>query len=89
MFDRHGPPSPAGLQEWTGSVLMLEGEADRIAHAGARDSLRSLYPTARVHTFPGPGHAISAQRRDEWAAEIATFLSAVPAMPAVSDAVVK
>src|SRR3954451_20368195 len=73
--DRHGPPSPAGLQEWTGAVLMLEGDADKIAHAGARDSLRSLYPRAVVHTFAGAGHAISAERRDEWSATIATFLT--------------
>lgn len=75
--DRHGPPSPAGLLEWTGSVLMLEGDADRIAHSGARDSLRSLFPGARVHTFPAAGHAISAQCRDQWAAEIAAFLTRV------------
>jgi pimeloyl-ACP methyl ester carboxylesterase len=74
-LDRHGPPSPAGLQEWTGAILILEGDADRIAHAGARDSLKSLYPSARVRTFPGAGHAISAERRDEWAAEIATWVS--------------
>ena len=80
--DRHGPPSPAGLQEWTGlsrasssgEALILEGDADKIAHAGARDSLRSLFPGARVHAFPGAGHAISAERRDEWAAAIAAFL---------------
>lgn len=55
--DRHGPPSPAGVQEWTGGVLILEGDANQIAHAGARDSLKALSPRARVHTFPGAGHA--------------------------------
>jgi pimeloyl-ACP methyl ester carboxylesterase len=75
-IDRHGPPSPAGRQEWTGPVLILEGAADRIAHAGARDSLKSLYPGARVHTFSGAGHAVSAERRSEWAATIAEFLTA-------------
>ena len=74
-LDRHGPPSPAALQEWTGSALILEGAADRIAHAGARDGLKSLFPNARVHTIPGAGHAISAERRDEWAAAIAAFLA--------------
>src|SRR5450432_3122392 len=54
-IDRHGPPSPSGLQEWTGAMLILEGDADKIAHAAARDSLKSLYPGARVHTFPGAG----------------------------------
>jgi pimeloyl-ACP methyl ester carboxylesterase len=73
--DRHGPPSPAGRQEWNGSVLILEGDADAIAHAGARDNLKSLYPGARVRTFPGAGHAISAERRHEWAAAIAEFLT--------------
>ena len=74
--DRHGPPSPAGLQEWSGEMLILEGDADKIAHGAARDSLKSRYPGARVRTFPGAGHAISAERRDEWAAEIADFLTA-------------
>jgi maspardin len=75
-IDRHGPPSPAGLQEWTGALLILEGDADKIAHGRARESLKSLYPGARVHTFPGAGHSISAERRDEWAAAIAAFLNA-------------
>jgi len=55
--------------------LILEGDADRIAHGDARDSLKSLYPGARVHTFPGAGHSISAERRQEWAAAIAAFLA--------------
>lgn len=76
--DRHGPPSPAGLQEWTGEMLILEGDADKIAHGAARDSLKSRYSGARIRTFPGAGHAISAERRHEWAAEIASFLTEVP-----------
>jgi pimeloyl-ACP methyl ester carboxylesterase len=75
-IDRHGPPSPAGLLEWTGAMLILEGDGDRIARAGARDSLKSLYPGARVHTFPGAGHAISAEQRHQWAATIVGFLTA-------------
>jgi pimeloyl-ACP methyl ester carboxylesterase len=84
--DRHGPPSPAGLQEWTGLsratssglMLILEGDADKIAHSAARDNLKSLYPAARVQTFRGAGHAISAERRDEWAGAIAEFLGRAP-----------
>jgi pimeloyl-ACP methyl ester carboxylesterase len=72
--DRHGPPSPAGLQEWAGAMLILEGDADAIAHGAARESLKSLYTGARVHTFPGAGHAMSAERRTEWAAAITEFL---------------
>ena len=60
-------------------MLILEGDADKIAHSAARDTLKSLYPSARVHTFPGAGHAISAERRGEWAAAIADFLRQAPA----------
>jgi pimeloyl-ACP methyl ester carboxylesterase len=73
-IDRHGPPSPGGLPGWTSEVLIIEGDADKIAHASAQNSLRLLYPAARVHTFAGAGHAISAERADEWAAVIAGFL---------------
>ena len=74
-IDRHGPPSPAGRREWPGEVLILDGKADAIAGAGARSRLKALYPDARVHTFPGAGHSISAERRQEWAATIAAFLT--------------
>ena len=60
-------------------MLILEGEADKIAHSTARDSLKSLYPAAHVRTFPGAGHAVSAERRGEWAAAIAEFLGEAPA----------
>ena len=43
---------------------------------GAVGDGEAYYPHARVHMFPGAGHAISAQRRDEWAAAIAEFLVA-------------
>jgi pimeloyl-ACP methyl ester carboxylesterase len=74
-IDRHGPPSPAGRREWAGAVLILEGNADAIAGARPRGGLKALYPDARVHTFPGAGHAVSAERRHEWAATIAAFLT--------------
>jgi pimeloyl-ACP methyl ester carboxylesterase len=74
-LDRHGPPSPAGLQGWAGEILIIEGDADRIAHGTVRDSLKVIFPGARVHTFAGAGHAISAERADEWAAVIAAFLN--------------
>ena len=73
-IDRHGPPSLAALQDWAGKMLILEGAADKIARGDARDSLKALYPHAQVRTFEGVGHAIAAQRRDEWAAAIAGFL---------------
>jgi pimeloyl-ACP methyl ester carboxylesterase len=74
-IDRHGLPSPAELQQWSGQMLIIEGDADTIARGGARDSLKSLYPGARVQTFAGAGHAISAERREEWAAAISDFVT--------------
>ena len=73
-LDRAGPPAPADLAAWQGRMLILEGDADRIAGARARDALKSIYPGAAVHTFAGSGHAVSAERPREWAAVIAAFL---------------
>jgi pimeloyl-ACP methyl ester carboxylesterase len=74
-IDRHGPPSSAVLNGWPGQMLIIEGDADRIARGVARDSLKALYPGARVQTFGGAGHAVSAERRQEWAAAIDDFLA--------------
>lgn len=73
-IDAHGPPSLAALQEWHGDILILEGDSDKIARGDARTGLKTLYPDASVRTFAGVGHAISVERRDEWAAAIAAFL---------------
>ena len=73
-IDRHGPPSLAGLPEWHGEILILEGDADKISRGSSRQTLRSLFPDARVKTFAGAGHAISIERRDEWTAAVAEFL---------------
>jgi len=74
-LDRAGPPAPAELAAWQGTMLILEGDADRIAGAKARDALKAIYPGARVHTFEGSGHAVSAERPREWAAVISAFLN--------------
>jgi pimeloyl-ACP methyl ester carboxylesterase len=73
-IDRHGPPPPPGPPGWSGNMLILQGDADAIADDSARDSLKLLFPAARLRTFPGSGHAISAERAGEWAAAIAEFL---------------
>lgn len=75
-IDRNGPPSLAALSDWQGGILILEGDADPISRGTARQGLRALFPDARVKTFAGAGHAISVERREEWAAAIAEFLRA-------------
>jgi pimeloyl-ACP methyl ester carboxylesterase len=73
-IDRHGPPSFAALPEWHGDVLILEGEDDRISRGSSRQTLTSLFPGASVRSFPGAGHAISIERREEWTAAVTEFL---------------
>ena len=79
-IDRLGPVTTAGLQGWNGSVLILRGESDRIAHAAARDALETAFPGAAIHTFPGAGHAIAAQHAQEWARVTAAFLAGAMAL---------
>jgi pimeloyl-ACP methyl ester carboxylesterase len=73
-IDRHGPPSLAALPEWRGAILILEGDTDRISRGSSRQTLKSLFPDARVKTFAGAGHAISIGRREEWTAAVTEFL---------------
>lgn len=75
-MDRHGPVSPADVAGWTGSMLMVEGGSDRIAHSDAGDALEALYPRAERRTFPGAGHAVSAEKPREWAVAVTEFLTA-------------
>jgi pimeloyl-ACP methyl ester carboxylesterase len=57
-------------------MLRLEGDADTIAHGTAREALKAIFPSAQLRTFPGGGHAISAETPHEWAAAVTGFLTA-------------
>lgn len=55
-------------------VLIVDSDDDPILKPKSRAALRALYPSARVKTFAGTGHATSLVAPDAWAAEIRDFL---------------
>ena len=67
--------TPGDLADWPGSVLLLEGEGDRVASLKVREALRALYPQAETHTFRGAGHAAALAVPEEWAAVVGGFLN--------------
>ena len=48
--------TPDDLQDWPGSVLILQGEDDPLVKASEQEALKVLYPRAQVHIFHGTGH---------------------------------
>lgn len=62
------------LQTWDGRVLIMEAEDDRGWNASERSALKSIYPSAKVHTFSKGGHMVNMTRRDEYDAILKEFL---------------
>ena len=56
-------------------ILVLEGEADRVAGNKIREKLRTVYPEAAVHIFRGAGHSILLTHPEEWKSVVRNFLS--------------
>ena len=73
-FDATSNFSPDDLNDWTGRLLILEGDNDPIAEAPAREALKVFYPNARVHTFHGSGHVAPIARVEEYVSVIKEFL---------------
>jgi pimeloyl-ACP methyl ester carboxylesterase len=73
-MDRSCSFAPKDLEDWTGRILILEGDDDPVARFEARAGLKALYPHAHVHTFHGSGHAASIAKPDEYVATIKSFL---------------
>jgi pimeloyl-ACP methyl ester carboxylesterase len=55
-------------------ILVLEGEADRVAGKKIRERVRSVYPHATVHVFRGAGHSILLTHPEEWRGVVKDFL---------------
>lgn len=62
------------LQTWSGRVLILEAEDDHGWNASERSALKSLYPSAQVHTFSKGGHLAGMTKRGEYDAILNEFL---------------
>ena len=62
------------LEQWHGKILIIESNDDPAISARDRALLKSIYPTAEVHTFSDAGHASSILKREEVVSIIKTFL---------------
>lgn len=60
--DRHWSPSPSAF---TGPVLVLHGDSDRMVPATNAEALRDRYPQATIRIFPDSGHGVVSQNRTD------------------------
>lgn len=60
---------------WNGKMIILESDADTAIPEGERQALKSLYPDARVKTFPGTGDMLTALFREEYLALLHDLLA--------------
>ncbi len=75
-FAENHPLTPDDLKDWPGRVLIIESADDATFDAAARAQLKSLYPTARIHTFEAGGHSPATTRRSEYFALVRDFMLA-------------
>ena len=62
------------LRGWSGRVLIIDSNDDRVASRETRARLHALYPRAEVATFPGTGHSTAMARPVEYAETIRRFV---------------
>jgi len=55
-------------------MLIVESQDDKMFPAARRESLKALFPAARVKTFPDGGHLLAITRRDQYVAEVNDFI---------------
>jgi pimeloyl-ACP methyl ester carboxylesterase len=70
-----GWPDTTGLTPYGGPTLFLSGaESDYVRHE-ARDTIRALFPKARMAKIPGAGHWLHAEKPREFEAALRVFLA--------------
>ena len=74
-YDKNYSFQPGDFQNSSIPILILEGEADRVAGKKIREKLRAVYPQATVHVFPGAGHSILLTHAEAWKKVVRNFLS--------------
>lgn len=70
-----GWPDDAGLPPFSGRTLFLAGAESDYVRPDARDTIRRLFPTARMARIPGAGHWLHAEKPREFEAAVRVFLS--------------
>jgi 3-oxoadipate enol-lactonase len=64
------PAPPA----WTGDVLIIHSDNDRVTKPRDQQQLREAYPAARWHEFKGTGHSSYARNPGAYAAVVRSFV---------------
>ncbi len=67
----------AALVPFAGPVLFLSGAESDYVRAEARDTIRRLFPRARMAKIPGAGHWLHAEKPREFEAALRVFLGPV------------
>jgi len=76
-FDR-GYPEPPDLSDWSGEMLVVQGERDQMIKQEIRDLMQRTYPGARYARIEGAGHGPYLERPTEWMAAVTRFLAPSP-----------
>lgn len=71
-----GWPDDAGQTPFAGRALLLSGAASEYVRPEARDTIRRLFPAARLAKILGAGHWLHAEKPREFEAAVRVFLSA-------------
>lgn len=64
----------ADLPRMTGPSLLLMGQRDQLTPVAAAEAMRDAMPNARLHVFPGAGHAPFFSHLPEFMAQLGSFL---------------
>lgn len=64
-------PAPAA---WTGDVLIIHSDNDRVTKPKDQQQLRETYPAARWHEFAGAGHSSYSRDPGAYAAVVRSFV---------------
>lgn len=65
----------AAIEAWSGRILLLVASDDPLFPPRARNRMRSVLPTAQVHTFATGGHLIPLFNREEMRRVVIGFAS--------------
>lgn len=71
--NRWGHQTPPATS-FTGPVLILHGDRDRMVPVGNADALLARYPHAQVHIVADAGHGVASQNRDAVTDTVTRFL---------------
>lgn len=72
---RWGHQRPPGASVFSGPVLVVHGDSDRMVPPANADALRHRFPSAQVRVFPDSGHGVVSQNRRIVADLIGRFLA--------------